>query len=440
MESSHGRSVNPLHSSDELPSWDHVLDVDSIMPTWSTAAPYFSCEVQSRQGSVDSSNSVMTALSRPQRSWSQPTTPEVVDATFGCFDVLSNDAATMVFAALDAVSLASIMCVNRRIRCLAADKAIWRQLLTRALEEEDSRWSLDHDVPLSMTRADICRLLCDRARTPLVWHTPRVVRGGSVATTQEADTRLELFEGGLETPPPAVSGMSRRLLVSKDGLCVRYIGESLGGNRAVRCESPLPSAPFDTLRYIKDEASSAPRLELIKQCTVVYFEVAIGSQPAGESDRSTDDCIAVGVGSDRFPLSGCQPGWDEHSYGYHSDDGRLFHGSGSRSQAFGPRFVSGDVVGCGVSLLTRRIFFTHNGAFLGTGFVAEPSQLPLYPLVRAISAYFPIYLHTSLASPHISRRFRPCRATCSRARLAPLSPRTRRPPPLALRWPYDRAI
>ena len=93
------------------------------------------------------------------------------------------------------------------------------------------------------------------------------------------------------------------------------------------------------------------------------------------------DCIAIGVGSKDFPLIGRQPGWDAHSYGYHSDDGRLFHGSGTRSAAYGPRFGANDVIGCGVCVHSRKIFYTLNGKFLGVAFTAKASNYPLYPLV-----------------------------------------------------------
>lgn len=35
---------------------------------------------------------------------------------------------------------------------------------------------------------------------------------------------------------------------------------------------------------------------------------------------------------------------------------------------FGPAFTHGDVVGCGWNIRTKELFFTKNGASLGTGF------------------------------------------------------------------------
>jgi hypothetical protein len=62
------------------------------------------------------------------------------------------------------------------------------------------------------------------------------------------------------------------------------------------------------------------------------------------------------------------PGWDHQSFGYHSDDGGIFHGQGDMIRRYGPSFGPGDCVGCGLEYSTRRIFFVRNGEFLGYAF------------------------------------------------------------------------
>jgi hypothetical protein len=58
-------------------------------------------------------------------------------------------------------------------------------------------------------------------------------------------------------------------------------------------------------------------------------------------------------------------GWERHTYGYHGDDGQVFHNRG-RGTPWGPRYTTGDTVGCGINFKTKEIFFTKNGEFLGS--------------------------------------------------------------------------
>jgi len=97
------------------------------------------------------------------------------------------------------------------------------------------------------------------------------------------------------------------------------------------------------------------------------------------------ECVAVGLSQESFPLEGSMPGWDACSYGYHSDDGGVFHASGHSVDTREP-FGVGDVVGCGMDFSKpdgADIFFTKNGRFLGTFFsnVQASHGHALYPTV-----------------------------------------------------------
>lgn len=50
--------------------------------------------------------------------------------------------------------------------------------------------------------------------------------------------------------------------------------------------------------------------------------------------------------------------------GYHGDDGSIYLGTG-KGHSFGPTYTEGDVVGCGINFISKVVFFTKNGAFVG---------------------------------------------------------------------------
>ncbi|XP_060604656.1 SPRY domain-containing protein 3-like [Ruditapes philippinarum] len=69
-----------------------------------------------------------------------------------------------------------------------------------------------------------------------------------------------------------------------------------------------------------------------------------------------------------------QPGWGKNSIGYHADDGRLYHESGSGT-VFGPKCLVGDKIGCWINgcrvqrglgvRITVNAVFTRNGKKVG---------------------------------------------------------------------------
>ena len=65
------------------------------------------------------------------------------------------------------------------------------------------------------------------------------------------------------------------------------------------------------------------------------------------------------------------PGWEPGSWAYHGDDGKAFGGD-SPGKSYGPKFTTGDVIGCGVNFKSGSAFFTKNGNFLGASTDMDP--------------------------------------------------------------------
>jgi len=149
---------------------------------------------------------------------------------------------------------------------------------------------------------------------------------------------------------------------------------------------------------------------------IAYFEVEIFSYPDGGhqdeamAPRDTresappqrSECIAVGLSAVPFPKEGFMPGWTCKSFGYHSDDGGLFHSSGRMLRSYGPHFGAGDIVGCGINYLAggmgADIFFTLNGKFLGVAFYGVMDQL--FPVV-GIDAHVALQFNFGANKPFV---------------------------------------
>jgi len=293
------------------------------------------------------------------------------------FDALPDDVLRLVLAALEFRSLGAAAQVCKRIKVHASEPVLLRKLLCQSFNA--ARWRV-REEQLALSPRDTLQLCREPDTTPCI--------------------RL-------------VATRSTNITIADDGLTASFFGDGLGGNRAVRADSPLPHSTYHALRPVCNgeaplpatPSSSAPPAPsgysdgaartsyvLQRMCCTAYFEVTIQARRASRRGPEHDfeaDCIAVGLCTYRFVRDGKQPGWDTESFGYHSDDGRLFHGSGTQSAVYGPRFRSGDVVGCGISTSSRRIFFTLNGEYLGPAFTAKPHQLPLFPVV-GIDSFCPV--------------------------------------------------
>ncbi|KAI9488507.1 concanavalin A-like lectin/glucanase domain-containing protein [Zychaea mexicana] len=97
-----------------------------------------------------------------------------------------------------------------------------------------------------------------------------------------------------------------------------------------------------------------------------YFEITV-------QEAKSDVVLSIGLSTKPYPLFR-MPGWNNHSIGYHSDDGRKFIDDASGGQDYGPSWKKGDTVGCGYSPTEGNVFFTKNGQMLG---IAYSSISPL---------------------------------------------------------------
>ncbi|OLY80553.1 Ran-binding protein 9 [Smittium mucronatum] len=105
---------------------------------------------------------------------------------------------------------------------------------------------------------------------------------------------------------------------------------------------------------------------------VFYYEIKVDS-------KGKNGYIGLGFCTSKVSLDRL-PGWDSDSWGYHGDDGNCFQCSGS-GKKYGPKFTTGDIIGCGVNFITHEAFFVKNGVFLGTAFTNLDISKSLYPAV-----------------------------------------------------------
>lgn len=186
---------------------------------------------------------------------------------------------------------------------------------------------------------------------------------------------------------------------------IQYVGAVGMGDRCIRANAPLVKPVEKTKKHnifkfllSRHQRPSKPFVSpfmstdnniVLTPRHVSYFEVSILSdgpdvvpQQTPEPNVLVSDCVAIGLSTEGFRCFSRMPGWDAFSYGYHGDDGGIFHASGDMLKRFGPPYGKGDTVGCGVDYLNGGIFYTLNGKMLGYGWTGlEVNQKELYPTI-----------------------------------------------------------
>ncbi|CAI2168728.1 7768_t:CDS:2, partial [Funneliformis geosporum] len=74
-------------------------------------------------------------------------------------------------------------------------------------------------------------------------------------------------------------------------------------------------------------------------------------------------------------------GWEDSSWGYHGDDGNTYLNNDGKS--YGPKFMTGDTIGCSLNIRNNTVFYTRNGVNLGIAF--RDLKTALYPCVGILS-------------------------------------------------------
>ncbi|CAI2177082.1 2127_t:CDS:2, partial [Funneliformis geosporum] len=132
---------------------------------------------------------------------------------------------------------------------------------------------------------------------------------------------------------------------------------------------------LDTLGLGGDENCAAIRANfpIPEQCGLFYFEVDI-------IDKGENGEIGIGFCTKSASLNK-MPGWEDSSWGYHGDDGNTYLNNDGKS--YGPKFMTGDTIGCSLNIRNNTVFYTRNGVNLGIAF--RDLKNALYPCVGILS-------------------------------------------------------
>uniref|UniRef100_A0A914GPR4 B30.2/SPRY domain-containing protein n=1 Tax=Globodera rostochiensis TaxID=31243 RepID=A0A914GPR4_GLORO len=102
----------------------------------------------------------------------------------------------------------------------------------------------------------------------------------------------------------------------------------------------------------------------LQNLEIVYYEVNIVLKQKGNDAENEIDSIGVGFASKSMPLDS-RVGSHKNTYAYFNN-GKMYGHNTSNSAATNAnaKFVTDDVIGCGVNLTSKEIFYTKNGVRL----------------------------------------------------------------------------
>ena len=328
-------------------------------------------------------------------------------------DDLTDDLLLRVFVSLEEPrSLAAAEAVSPRWRCVVelGHERCWREACLRAWRLNGPQPSLRLPTQPLATPATLSAGWKSVLRDVYI-RTSRA--GGWSHARAKADAAERRFGANLgpalEAPTPGstfalpaglIGDEDGELLVENRDVVRLHTETPLGGDRAARCEAPFPWIRSAGPWYYTESPPAGlgmPLLErtvagssadhVLRRRQFHYYEVTIRAPTGGASASephagAEHPCIAIGLATRSFLTNGKQPGWTRSSWGYHGDDGCIYHRNGAGTP-WGPAFGTGDVVGCGLDCSLPCIWFTVNGRFVG---ISHDEHDDLHRGVR----YFPV--------------------------------------------------
>jgi len=336
---------------------------------------------------------------------------------------LNEDVQVHILSFMDVKTLRSCSAVNRQYRSLILKEealtTVWKPHLERY-------WpGMSVDTPL-VDMYSLSTYMGECLNFPLILSmTPKKLPTHVDETLLDHPARQSLLRRNPITHQLMRAPMPTKLAVvhQNSATLIRYTGPIGSGDRCVRANHPLPRPSRRKVTWLRAKSDSflericqgaravsrrgidwrpfcSPHLKAngtldVTPRMIAYYEVNILAQSENITPDDgdllppitrahTSECVAVGLATESFHIHSRMPGWDSLSFGYHGDDGGIFHSSGGMVERFGPTFGRGDTVGCGIDYVAQAIFFTLNGKFLGYGWKnigAEFLQNDLYPVV-----------------------------------------------------------
>mmetsp|Transcript_37530 Transcript_37530/g.54901 ORF Transcript_37530/g.54901 Transcript_37530/m.54901 type:complete len:883 (+) Transcript_37530:543-3191(+) len=309
---------------------------------------------------------------------------------FPCHDEKEND--KLGTETLAVVQFSSRIGVGDR--CIKSDQPFPRLQTNKGISKRSKRSSYierrrNHDSSSSRRR-----------KFPTLRGSSRSLRRGSLRSPDSNSSSLSGDSIILPHSAPSKKDLSRASTL-RPFVAPRVVSEE-GDNVEVDV-TPSLMAYFEVTILPRQEAQEPPLIGSHSASSTsssqAAFTDAISNFEEGNQTQNGDrngagdvppppaprnECVVVGLSTASFDTHHNMPGWDDQSYGYHGDDGAFFHARKKMTHKHGPTFGVNDTVGCGIDYISKRIFYSWNGKFVGFAFSKLDDSIlrrGLYPTV-----------------------------------------------------------